>query len=94
MRGMEHPLQAATASLTDYHAKYLAHELTKRSASDSLENLAAALAEAQVDLNPHQVDARSSRHSGQPEGETTCRIEGWILGQPSSGGDGPQSTAW
>ena len=43
--------------LTDYHAKYLAHELTKRCASDSVEKLAAALADAQVDLNPHQVDA-------------------------------------
>lgn len=43
--------------LTDYHAKYYAHELTKRCASDSLEKLAASLSDAQVDLNPHQVDA-------------------------------------
>jgi len=43
--------------LTDYHAKYLAHELTKRCASDSVEKIAGALADAQVDLNPHQVDA-------------------------------------
>jgi len=43
--------------VTDYHAKYLAHELTKRWASDSLEKLASVLAAAQVDLNPHQVDA-------------------------------------
>lgn len=43
--------------LTDYHAKYFAHELTKRCASDSLEKLAGAVAGAQVDLNPHQVDA-------------------------------------
>lgn len=43
--------------LTDYHAKYLAHELTKRSGSDSVEKLAAVLADAQVDLNPHQVEA-------------------------------------
>jgi ERCC4-related helicase len=42
---------------TVYHAKYLAHELTKRSPSDSLQKLAATLADAQVDLNPHQVDA-------------------------------------
>lgn len=28
--------------ITDFHAKYLAHELTKRSASDSVEKLAAA----------------------------------------------------
>jgi superfamily II DNA or RNA helicase len=43
--------------VTDYHAKLLAHELTKRCASDSAEKLATALADAQVDLNPHQVDA-------------------------------------
>src|SRR5437762_7902332 len=43
--------------LTDYHAKYLAYELTKRCASDSIEKLAAVLADAQVDLNPHQVEA-------------------------------------
>ena len=44
-------------SITDYQAKYLAYELTKRCASDSEEKLAAAVAGAQVDLNPHQVDA-------------------------------------
>jgi SNF2 family DNA or RNA helicase len=42
---------------TDYHAKYFAHELTKRCASDSVEQLAGALVDAQVDLNPHQVEA-------------------------------------
>src|SRR5258708_5826926 len=44
-------------TLTDYHAKYLAYELTRRWASDSVEKLAPVLADAQVDLNPHQVDA-------------------------------------
>lgn len=43
--------------ITDYHAKYYAYELTKRSPSDSLEKLTGAVASAQVDLNPHQVDA-------------------------------------
>jgi len=43
--------------LTPYHAKYFAYELTKRCASDSMEKLAGAVAGAQVDLNPHQVDA-------------------------------------
>jgi SNF2 family DNA or RNA helicase len=43
--------------LTDYHAKYFAHELTKRCPSDSVEKLAASLIDAQVDLNPHQVEA-------------------------------------
>jgi ERCC4-related helicase len=44
-------------NLTPYQSKYFAHELTKRCASDSAEKLAGAVASAQVDLNPHQVDA-------------------------------------
>lgn len=44
-------------NLTDYHAKYFAYELTKRYASDSIEKLASVLSDAQVDLNPHQVEA-------------------------------------
>lgn len=44
-------------SYTDYHAKYFAHELTKRCPSDSVAKLAASLSDAQVDLNPHQIDA-------------------------------------
>lgn len=44
-------------NLTPYHAKYYAHELTRRCPSDSIEKLAGALVDAQVDLNPHQVDA-------------------------------------
>jgi len=44
-------------NFTPYHAKYIAHELTKRSSSDSLEKLASTLVDAQVDLNPHQVEA-------------------------------------
>jgi ERCC4-related helicase len=43
--------------VTDYHAKFLAHELTKRCPSDSLEKLASALVDARVDLNPHQIEA-------------------------------------
>ncbi len=43
----------ASPRLTDYHAMYLAHELTKRCAPDSVEKLAGALVDAQVDLNPH-----------------------------------------
>lgn len=48
---------AAHMSLTDFNAKYFAYELTKRCSSDSMEKLAGALVDAQVDLNPHQVDA-------------------------------------
>jgi SNF2 family DNA or RNA helicase len=44
-------------NLTPYHTKYFAHELTRRCSSDSAEKLTGAVASAQVDLNPHQVDA-------------------------------------
>ena len=44
-------------SLTPYHAKYFAHELTKRSSSESIDSLTSALADAQVALNPHQIEA-------------------------------------
>jgi len=43
--------------ITDYHAKYYAYELTRRYAANSLQKLTASLSDAQVDLNPHQVDA-------------------------------------
>jgi len=43
--------------ITEYQAKYLAYDLTKRCSADSMEKLASAVAGAQVDLNPHQVDA-------------------------------------
>lgn len=43
--------------ITDSHAKYIAHELTRRCASDSVEKLTAVLSDAQVDLNPHQIEA-------------------------------------
>src|SRR5206468_4429431 len=46
-----------TMDVTAYHAKYFAYELTKRCASDSVEKLATALSDAQVDLNPHQIEA-------------------------------------
>ncbi len=44
-------------SITPYHAKYFAYELTKRYSSNSLEKFTASLSDAQVDLNPHQIDA-------------------------------------
>jgi hypothetical protein len=44
-------------SLTAYHAKLFAHELAKRSSSDNVDKLASALSDAQVDLNPHQIEA-------------------------------------
>lgn len=44
-------------SLTAYHAKLFAHELTKRSSSDNVDKLASALSDAEVELNPHQIEA-------------------------------------
>ena len=45
------------ADLTAHQAKFFAHELTLKRASDDSAKLTAALMDAQVDLNPHQVDA-------------------------------------
>ncbi len=36
---------------------YFAHKLTLRAATDSMDGMAGALLDAQVDLNPHQIDA-------------------------------------
>ena len=47
----------ASMNLTAYHAKYFGQEPTRRCPSDSDEKLSGAVAGAQVDLNPHQVDA-------------------------------------
>lgn len=43
--------------ITKYQAKYLAHDLTRLKPSNSIGKFAASLQDAQVDLNPHQVDA-------------------------------------
>src|SRR5690606_19303669 len=43
-------------SLTLHHAKYYAHDLTRR-ATTGLERLSMALFDASVDLNPHQIEA-------------------------------------
>jgi superfamily II DNA/RNA helicase len=44
-------------SITNYQAKYYAYELSKRASSDSSEKFGATLMDAQVELNPHQVEA-------------------------------------
>ena len=43
--------------ISDYHAKFLATDLVRRRSTDSADKLAVAVAGAQVDMNPHQVDA-------------------------------------
>ncbi len=42
--------------LTDYHAKYFAHDLTLKNVA-GVGRLSRALFDAQVDLNPHQIEA-------------------------------------
>ena len=43
--------------ITDYHAKYYAHELTRRAAGDDVDRISMSLFDASVDLNPHQIEA-------------------------------------
>lgn len=43
--------------LTFHQSQYYAWQLTRQTAGDSVESFAATLVDAQVDLNPHQVDA-------------------------------------
>jgi len=43
--------------ITDYHAKYYAHELTLQYAADGVDRLSQSLFDATVDLNPHQINA-------------------------------------
>src|SRR5271154_5614276 len=43
--------------MTDYQANYLANLLNLQNASDSVESLSRSIANARVELNPHQVDA-------------------------------------
>lgn len=44
-------------TITAYHAKYYAHELTRRHAADGVDRLSQSLFDASVDLNPHQIEA-------------------------------------
>lgn len=43
--------------ITPYHAKYFAHELTRQLPANDIGKFTASLQDAQVDLNPHQVEA-------------------------------------
>jgi ERCC4-related helicase len=42
---------------SQHQLAFFAHQLTRRAASSSMEAMAGALLDAQVDLNPHQIDA-------------------------------------
>ncbi|WP_299038549.1 SNF2-related protein [uncultured Pseudokineococcus sp.] len=46
-----------TCTLTDYQAKYYAHELQRNYANDHVGKLAGLLFDAQVEPKPHQIDA-------------------------------------
>lgn len=43
--------------ISAYHAKYYAHELTRRHTADGVDRLSQSLFDARVDLNPHQIEA-------------------------------------
>jgi hypothetical protein len=45
------------ATLTPHQSQYYARLLTRRTAGNSVEDLAATLVDSQVAINPHQVDA-------------------------------------
>src|SRR5437868_6651823 len=53
-RGRHDP--APPMTLTPYHAKYFAHDLTRRAAS-GMDRLSMSLFDAAVDLNPHHIEA-------------------------------------
>jgi len=43
--------------ITEFHAKYFAHDLTRRHGSNDVGRLSQSLFDASVDLNPHQIEA-------------------------------------
>src|SRR5699024_1627575 len=45
------------SSITDYHAKLFAYQLTQRVQGDQTERLTTSIMDSSVDLNPHQIDA-------------------------------------
>jgi len=66
-------------SITDYHAKYFVHEVTKRCPSDSIQKLMISLADAQVDLNPHPGTFQNKKEGGMKSLFKNCG--GFINGQ-------------
>jgi superfamily II DNA or RNA helicase len=47
----------AARNYSPHQLAFFAHQLTRRAPSNSMEAMAGALLDAQVDLNPHQIDA-------------------------------------
>ncbi len=59
--------------LTPYHAKYFAHDLTRKRPSFEDARLSGALFDACVDLNPHQIEAALfALRSPLSEGRAAC----------------------
>lgn len=56
-RGSGDPTARSTSPLSDYQAKYFAHELQRSYANDHVGKLAGLLFDAQVEPKPHQIDA-------------------------------------
>ena len=44
-------------TITNYHAKYFAYELTRQRRGGDVDRISQSLFDASVDLNPHQIDA-------------------------------------
>lgn len=55
--GSSYHARAILSFMTFYQRQYLAHALTLKGAAGSIETLSRSIANARVDLNPHQVDA-------------------------------------
>ncbi len=49
--------QERFCSMTYFHSKFYAYDITKQVSSDSIAKLSPSLFNASVDLNPHQLDA-------------------------------------
>ena len=50
-------IQMQSESITPYQTQYFAWQLTRRLSSEDEDKLTGAIMDAQIDLNPHQVDA-------------------------------------
>lgn len=61
--------------LTPHQSQYCAWLLTRRAAGDTVESLASTLVDAQVDLNPHQVEAQRNDLITQLEVQLQQRVE-------------------
>lgn len=49
--------RCSKATITPYHAKYFAHEISAKKPSAAIDRLTTSLFDAAVDLNPHQIEA-------------------------------------